>query len=312
MDATGQVTTQEWKRKKRLRLLQKLRQYRAIYIMVLPVLVYFAVFTFYPLVLGLVQSTQKERMLGTPIFIGLDNYRTIFKDVMFQRSFVNSVVLGVAGLFLGLLVSLILTLCVNEVRNTYCKRAIQTVTFLPHLFSWTVVGSMWIFVLSHNGLVNTLLENLGMERVGFFTTAGWGKPVILFTGVWKGAGYNVVLMLAAVVSIDPQIFEAARIDGATRIQQIRRLIIPQLGPTLKTLLVLGAAGILRNFDQVWVMNRPATKDSVRTLVLYIYEEGIQNLKIGKATAAATVVLVITLAISIVVRRLARYDQDASY
>ncbi|HML46738.1 MAG TPA: sugar ABC transporter permease [Clostridia bacterium] len=307
-----QTAARERKRKNRRTLYRKIKQYRAIYIMVIPVLAYFAIFTFYPLVLGLIQSFQQERLLGKPVFIGLNNYRLILADIMFRRSFRNSVIMGVTSLFLGLACSLFLTLCINEVRNLHVKRAVQTVTFLPSLFSWTVVGSMWIFVMGHNGLVNTLLANLGFARVGFFTTSGLGRPVIYFTGVWKGAGYNAVLMLAAVVTIDPQVFEAARIDGASRMQQIRRIIIPQLGPTIKTLLVLGSAGILRNFDQIWVMNRPATKDSIRSLVLYIYEEGILNLKIGRATAAATVVLVITLFISVLVRKLAKYDQDVSY
>jgi len=121
-----------------------------------------------------------------------------------------------------------------------------------------------------------------------------------------------VLLLASVVSIDPSVFEAARIDGASRMKQIRYIIIPQVWPTIKTLLVLGATGVLRNFDQVLIMNRPATKDGIRTLLLYIYEEGITKMRIGTATSAATVVLLITFIITFTTRRLARYDQDASY
>lgn len=312
MSELSHATQQEMKRRNRKSMWKKVKQYRAIYIMIAPVLIYFAVFSFYPLILGVIQSFQKERMLGTPTFIGLENYKTIFNDIIFRRSFVNSVVVGTASLLINLAVALVLTISVNEIRNTLAKSTIQTVTFLPYLFSWTVVGSMWIFVLSHNGLVNTALEALGFEKIGFFTTASMGRPIILFTNAWKQAGYYVVLMLASVVSIDPAIFEAAKIDGATRAKQIRYIIVPQIMPTIKTLLVLGATGVLRNFDQVFIMERPAIKDGIRTLLLYIYEEGIRNMKIGKATAAATVVLVTTFVISTVVRRLARYDQDASY
>ncbi len=294
------------------RFYRRLWQYKSIYAMILPVLVYFAIFSFYPMVLGIIQSFQKERMLGTPLFNGLDNYKTIFADKYFRMAFVNSVVVGTSSLLINLATATVLALCVNEVRNRYIKSAIQTVTFLPYLFSWTVVGGLWIFVLSHNGMVNTGLEALGLHKIGFFTTAAWGRPIILFTNAWKQSGYFVVLLLASVVSIDPGIFEAARIDGATRMRQIRYIILPQLLPTLKTLLVIGATGVLRNFDQVFVMERPAIKDEIRTLLLYIYEEGIKSVKVGKATAAATVVLVATFAISTVVRRLAKYDRDASY
>ncbi len=287
-------------------------QYQWIYFMLLPVFLYFAIFSFYPLALGLIQSLYKERIIGTPLFIGLNNYQEIFRDFQFRQAFVNSVYLGTVSLLINLAVAVVLAVCVNEIRRRAVKSAIQTVTFLPYLFSWTVVGGVWIYVLSATGLVNTVLGQLGIERVGFFTTAAWGRPVILFTNAWKQAGYFVVLLMASIVSIDPTIYEAARIDGATRFRQIRHIIIPQLQPTIKTLLVIGATGVLRNFDQIFILSRPAIKDDIRSLLLYIYEEGILQMRVGKATAAATVVLLATLLISTVIRRLARYDRDSGY
>lgn len=300
------------RRQHRARLKRKLWQYKSIYLMIVPVFVYFAIFTFYPLGLGLVQSFQRVRLIGAPTFIGLDNYNFVLNDPIFIRSMGNSVVVGTVSLFINLACALVLTIAINEVRNRLAKSIIQTASFLPYLFSWTVVGGMWLQILAHSGMVNNLLVSLGFDRIPFFTTAAWGRPVILFTNAWKQAGYFVVLMLASVVSIDPTIYEAARIDGASRMKQIRYIIIPQAWPTIKTLLVLGATGVLRNFDQVLIMSRPVTKDSIRTLLLYIYEEGITKMKIGTATAAATVVMVITLLITIIVRRIARYEQDASY
>lgn len=300
------------RKRSRKRLRRKIWQYKAIYLMIIPVFVYFAVFTFYPLGLGIVQSFQKVKLIGAPTFIGLSNYEFVLSDPIFILSMRNSVVVGTVSLFINLAVAIVLTIGVNEIRSRYAKSLIQTVTFLPFLFSWTVVGGMWLQILAHNGMVNNFLDAIGLARLPFFTSPAWGRPVILFTNAWKQAGYFIVLLLASVVSIDPTIYEAARIDGASRMKQIRWIIIPQVWPTVKTLLVLGATGVLRNFDQVLMMNRPATKDSIRTLLLYIYEEGITKMKIGTATAAATAVMIITLAITIVVRRLARYDQDASY
>ncbi len=312
MTAITASDRRETKKKKSRRLRRKLWQYKGIYLMILPVFVYFAVFTFYPLGLGLVQSFQKVRLIGAASFIGFENYGKVLADPIFKNSFTNSVVVGTISLFINLAVALVLTVSVNEVRRKLGKSVIQTVTFLPYLFSWTVVGGMWLLILSHNGMVNELLAKLGLERATFFTSSAWGRPVILFTNAWKQAGYFTVLLLASVVSVDPTIYEAARIDGASRMKQVRYIIIPQVWPTIKTLLVLGATGVLRNFDQVLIMSRPATKDSIRTLLLYIYEEGITKMKIGTATAAATVVMATTLIITIAVRRLARYEQDASY
>ncbi len=293
-------------------LRQRLKQYRSIYLMLVPVLLYFAVFSFYPLVLGFIQSLQKERLLGTPQFIGFGNYNTILNDFVFRQAFFNSVYIGTLSLFINLAVAVVLAVCVNEIRSKFAKSAVQTVTFLPYLFSWTVVGGVWVYVLSMGGLVNTVLAGLGLDKIGFFTVASWGRPVILFTNAWKQAGYFVVLLMASIVTIDPGIFEAARIDGASRMRQITHIILPQLGPTIKTLLVIGATAVLRNFDQVFILSRPAIKDQIRSLLLYIYEEGILQMRIGKATAAATVVLLATVLISTIVRRLARYDQDSGY
>ncbi len=293
-------------------LRRKMWQYKSIYLMIVPVFLYFAVFTFYPLGLGLVQSFQRVPLIGKATYNGIANYQQVLSDPIFIKSMTNSMLVGTVSLFINLAVALVLTISVNEVRNRFSKSLIQTATFLPYLFSWTVVGGMWLQILAHNGMVNNFLAMMGAQRLPFFTSPVWGRPVILFTNAWKQAGYFVVLMLASVVSIEPTIYEAARIDGASRFKQIRYIIIPQVWPTIKTLLVLGATGVLRNFDQVLIMNRPATKDSIRTLLLYIYEEGITKRRIGTATAAASVVMVITLVITVLVRRMARYDQDASY
>lgn len=293
-------------------LRRKMWQYKSIYLMIVPVFLYFAVFTFYPLGLGLVQSFQRVPLIGKATYNGIANYQQVLSDPIFIKSMTNSMLVGTVSLFINLAVALVLTISVNEVRNRFSKSLIQTATFLPYLFSWTVVGGMWLQILAHNGMVNNFLAMMGAQRLPFFTSPVWGRPVILFTNAWKQSGYFVVLMLASVVSIEPTIYEAARIDGASRFKQIRYIIIPQVWPTIKTLLVLGATGVLRNFDQVLIMNRPATKDSIRTLLLYIYEEGITKRRIGTATAAASVVMVITLVITVLVRRMARYDQDASY
>jgi putative aldouronate transport system permease protein len=300
------------KQQHRAWLRRKMWQYKSIYLMIVPVFLYFAVFTFYPLGLGLVQSFQRVPLIGKATYNGIANYQQVLSDPIFIKSMTNSMLVGTVSLFINLAVALVLTISVNEVRNRFSKSLIQTATFLPYLFSWTVVGGMWLQILAHNGMVNNFLAMMGAQRLPFFTSPVWGRPVILFTNAWKQAGYFVVLMLASVVSIEPTIYEAARIDGASRFKQIRYIIIPQVWPTIKTLLVLGATGVLRNFDQVLIMNRPATKDSIRTLLLYIYEEGITKRRIGTATAAASVVMVITLVITVLVRRMARYDQDASY
>lgn len=293
----------------RRRLMKKVVQYLPIYLMVLPVLLYFVVFSFYPLGLGIVQSFQKEKLIGAPEWAGLANYQEVLGDYLFRQAFANSIILGFMSLLVQLAAAIIITLSINELRHRLSRSLSQTVTFLPYLFSWTVVGGVWIYLLSSNGLVNSLITAMGGGRVGFFSDQRYARTLMVLTAAWKNAGYSVVLLMASVVSIDPTLYEAARIDGATRMKQIAHIVLPTLGPTLKTLLVLGMTGMLRGFDQYFVMGRAAIMDKIRSLLLYIYQEGILNFKVGKATAAATIVLLATMGIAYAVRRLVRYDDS---
>ena len=131
---------------------------------------------------------------------------------------------------------------------------------------------------------------------------------MIFTGAWKSAGYTAALFLAAIVSIDPTLYEAAEMDGATRLQEIGRITLPAVIPTVKVVVVLGFMGILRNFDQIYVMANSYILDRVRNLLYLIYNDGIVNFKIGPASAAATLVLLATMVLSFTIRRLIHYDQ----
>lgn len=287
---------------------QLFRRYSSIYLLIMPVLIYFAVFSFYPLVLGIVSSFQKTKLLGGATFVGLENYKAALQDKAFIQALRNSVWLGFVSTVATLSSALILAILLYEVRSKTLRKVIQTTTFLPFLFSWTVVGGIWIYLLSHRGLVNSFLNLMGQERLSFMARPGWAISIFAFTAAWKNAGYNALILIAAMMNIPPEIYEAARIDGATRMQQIRHLTLPSLWPTFRTLLLLGVTGMLRNFDQVFVMGNPAINDRVRSLMVYIFEKGITQFDVGLATAAASVVLIITFVLTQASRRLLRFDQ----
>lgn len=289
--------------------LKLIKKYKAIYFMMIPVLVYFLVFSYYPLVLGMIQSFQKNKLIGTPDFAGLSNYKAIFKNYQFRQAFVNSFVIGIGTQALTFVLSLILALSINEVRRKFTKEVMQTVTYLPNLFSWTVVGGMWVFILSSNGLVNGLRATLGFTKsIQFLAEEKYAQPIMILTGAWKSVGYYAILFMASIVSIDTSVFEAAQIDGASRIRQITSIIIPELIPTMKVIIVLCTMGLLRNFDQVFIMGNSSILDKVRTLLLFIYTEGITKFQVGTATAAATVVLIATMVVTFIVRKVIRYDE----
>lgn len=284
-------TASATRRRQRRRLMAR---YRFVYLMIIPVLIYFAVFSFYPLVLGVIQSFQKSKLIGAPEFVGLENYRFILKEKTFHQAFRNSLIMGLGSLILTLLVSVILTLGLHELRSKALRKTVQTATFLPFLFSWTVVGSIWVQILSNDGLVNGVLQALDQAAIPFMSRAKYARWIFILTAAWKGAGYNIVLLMASLIGADHSLYEAARMDGATRGQQMRHIMLPHMQGTIVTLFVLGVTGLLRNFDQPFVMGNSAILSEVRTLLYYIYDTGIRNFKVGYATAAATMVLVATV------------------
>lgn len=289
----------------------KVKRYRGIYLMLLPVLVYFLVFSYYPLVLGIINSFQKVKILGGSEFAGMDNYVNVATSSTYQQALGNSLIVGIGTFLLQFVLGLVIALLLNEVKNKVARSLIQTVTYIPYLLSWAVVGGLWITIFSPTGMINGILEMFSSgeyQPIVFMSEPAFARGIMIFTGAWKGAGYFAALFLAAIVSLDASIYEAAQIDGASRLQQIMRITLPQIKPTMKIVTVLSAMGVLRNFDQIFIMGNPSINDKVQNLLVLIYNDGILKFDVGTATAAATLVLLVTMLISFVVRKLIGYDQ----
>lgn len=299
------------KQNERKHLKDRLRRYAFIYVLLIPVLAYFLVFSYYPMGLGIFNSFREIKLLGGAQFVGFQNYESIFASPVYSQAFVNTLVVGAGSFILQFLWGLFLALCLNELRHKVTRSFYQTVSYIPNLLSWSVVGSIWITLLSPTGLVNGLLKLIqgdGYQTIVFMSERSLARSIMIFTGAWKGAGYYAALFLAAIVAIDPTLYEAASIDGASRFQQVTRITVPAVVPTIKIVTLLGVMGMLRNFDQVFVMANSSIMDKVRNLLYLIYNDGIVQFKIGPASAAACIVLLATMVISFTVRKLIRYDQ----
>ncbi|WP_378937613.1 ABC transporter permease subunit [Metabacillus herbersteinensis] len=280
--------------------------------MLIPIFLYFFVFAYYPLFRGLVISFQDFRIIGESPFIGLDNYLFILKDPEFLRVTINTFAISGGILILGFIFPIILALSLNEVINQTFKRFTQTVIYFPHLFSWVVVGGIWIYLLSPDGgLVNELLKWFGNEEaIHFLVKEDYAKSIIILTAIWKDMGYTCILYLAAIVGINPSLYEAASIDGANRWHKIRHITIPQLVPTMKIVLLLNIMGILRIFDQIFILSNPAIAREVSVFMTYTYEKGILEFQMGIASAAAFLVLLMTLLLTFITRKLIGYDEES--
>jgi len=296
------------------KLWKQVKKYKLIYAMLFPIALYFIVFSYYPLALGILNSFRKSKLIGPPEFVGLDNYKEVLSNPLYLNALENTVVVGLFTFIVQFAFGLLIALSLNEVRIKFVKSAIQSVTYLPNLLSWAIVGGMWITILSPSGMVNAIRQIMygdGINPIIYMSEPKFARTIMVLTGAWKGAGYFAVLFIAAIVSINQSIYESARIDGASRFKQIVYITIPSLVSTMKVIVVLGSMSILRNFDQIFVMGNSMIYDKVRNLLYLIYTDGIVNFKVGLATAAATIVLIATFLLSTFVRKLTRYDETYS-
>ncbi|MDP3178369.1 MAG: ABC transporter permease subunit [Spirochaetaceae bacterium] len=276
--------------------------------MFLPIALYFALFSYYPFFKGIAMSFQANRLIGKKPFVGFSNYAEVLADPDFARAILNSLVIGLADMVLYFGVSLFLALCIWELGNK-AKRATQTVSYLPYLFSWSVIAGIWILIFDQKGIVNALLGLFGAKSVFFLAESDLAKPLIIAMGVWRSAGYFALLFIVAITGIDPALYEAAQIDGASRLTQIRRITLPALRGAMKVVAVLLTMGVLTHFDEMFVMQNPVNKTRISTLLVYVFEMGIVKFKAGFATAGATLVMAGTLAIVAIVRKAVKYDES---
>ena len=290
---------------------RRIRKSRFFYLMLFPIAIYFVLFNYYPLTLGIYSSFHNIRLLGGMQFTGLTNYTGIVQHPLYRQAFGNTLAVGIFTFILQFVWGLTIALLLNEIKKKTIKSAIQSVTYLPYLLSWSVVGGIWILALAPSGFINGFLELINGEnfrRVVFMAEPSYARFIMVFTGAWKGAGYFAVLFLAAIVGMDPNIYEAAAIDGASRLRQMFSITLPCIVPTMKVVAMLSVMALLRNFDQIFVMMNASISDKVKNLLVLIYEQGIIQFNVGTATAAATVVLAATLLITSVVRKILKYDE----
>jgi len=281
--------------------IRQMKIHTVLYVMMVPVIAYFAVFVYYPLYEGVNASFQQFSLLGDRPYIGWENYATVLDDPRFWQVLRNTLLIGGGILVLGFLPPIIIAVALNELSQAIFKKFAQTVVYLPHLFSWVVIGGMWIYLLlPRGGLVNELLDLINVGPIRFLTNTTWARSMMVVLPIWKDMGYAAIIYLASITTISPSLYEAARIDGASRLQQMYQITIPLLKPTMKVVLMLNVLGLLRIFDQIYVMQNAVVKRKVDVLMTYVYDTGILQYEVGYASAVSVMVLVATLILTAIV------------
>jgi ABC-type polysaccharide transport system permease subunit len=272
--------------------------------MALPAVVAILLFGYAPLrglVVAFLDFSPVRGFAGSE-WIGLDNFRTAFANPFFQTALRNTLALNLAKLAVGFPSAIILALLLNEVRVSWFKRLVQTATILPYFISWVVAATVFRNLLSPEGLINQILvTTFGEQSISFLSRPDIFPIVIVLQDTWKYCGFFAVLYLAAITTIDPTLYEAAMVDGASRWQQTRHITLPGIRPTMVTLFVLLTGWIIQGgFEQILVMYNTsvfATGDILETFTLRL---ALQQSKYGLATAVGLFQTIISLLLVVLV------------
>ncbi|MFI3212557.1 MAG: ABC transporter permease subunit [Eubacteriales bacterium] len=256
----------------------KLKNQWQYHLMLVPGIIVILIFSYIPLY-GLIMAFQKYNpALGfSSPMVGLANFEYIFNQPNFVRTIWNTFYMSIAKLVLGIVVPVTVAIMLNELKNKRVKKIYQTLVYLPNFLSWVILAGVMIDICSADGLINQCLLAVGVGPINFLGNAKIFPWTMIISDVWKGFGFGTVVYLAALTGIDPELYEAAMIDGATRFQQIKRITIPQLLPTVILMTVLALGNVLNNgFDQIYNMYSPAVYESGDIIDTYVFRLGIEQ------------------------------------
>jgi putative aldouronate transport system permease protein len=273
------------------RFCHDLVQHRTLWLMILPTLIFFLIFSYLPMTGIYFAFTEYKFQLGyfgSP-FVGLKNFEFLFKSGILGSLTVNTVLYNLAFIFFQNLCQVVCAIFLNDLRSRRFVRITQTLIFLPYFISMVLVGVFAYNLLNiDNGILNTLFRSFGMESFNFYMTPGVWPLIIIFAHVWKGLGYGTVIYLSSLTSINPEYYETARIDGATKWQQIRYITLPMLMPTIALLMMFSLGGIMKGQFELFyqLVGRNGVLYAATDIIdTYVYRSLMVNFNIGMGTAA---------------------------
>ena len=269
------------------RLKQAAGSQRAYHLMMAPGMLFLLIFSYIPMA-GILMAFQDYKpskgLTGSP-FVGLEHFRYMLELPDIAQVIGNTLTIALGKILLGTLMAIAFSIMLNEIRMKRVKRWVQTIVYLPHFLSWVVLASVVVNLFNLDGSVNQFLESLGLERINFLGSNRWFQPLIIGTDVWKEFGYNSVVYLAAITSIDPGLHEAAAMDGATWWKRVIHITLPGMMPIILLMAAMNLTSILSaGFDQIYNLYTPLVYQSGDILDTYVYRIGLIGRQYSFATA----------------------------
>ena len=266
--------------------------------MIVPGFLLFLIFCYFPMY-GIVMAFQSFKpslgFFASP-YVGLKHFVRLFNDPYFLTTMKNTVILGFYSLIIGFPAPIVLALLFNEIKHTAFKRVMQTISYMPYFLSTVIVIGIIRDMLSVNdGVINQLLAAVGIGKIDFFTSPEWFRTIYIGSGLWQGIGFSTIIYLAAITGVNPEIYESATIDGATRLKQSIYITIPSILPTIMILFIFAVGGILGNdFQKILLIYNPSTYSTSDVISTYVYRSGIEGASQSYSAAVGLFMSVLSL------------------
>ena len=287
-------------------LLTRMYKYRYMYVMYLPVFLVFLVFNYIPMVGVLLAFTKYSPISQEITWVGLKNFQNLFASDIFWRAFKNTLIISSVNIVLSITTCVGLALLIDEIRTVWFRKAVQSILYIPHFISWVVVASIFTMILSpQGGLINGAIEAFGGAPIYFLANTSWWRICLWVIDRWKGIGWGTIIYIAALTAVDPELHEAATIDGANRVQRIWHITLPAIAPTILVVFIMDIAKILNIFESVWVLQNDAVLAVSDVIGTYVYRIGITGAQYGPSTAAGLFKSLIAVVLVTIANRISR-------
>ncbi|MGP0583402.1 ABC transporter permease [Paenibacillus timonensis] len=290
-------------------LRKRLWRNKWLYLMLLPGVLYFIIFKYFPMY-GLIISFQDYKpydgIQGSE-WVGLEHFRRLFTEPDFMVILKNTVILFALNLFIYFPVPIILALMLNELRGHFFKRLFQTFVYLPHFMSWVIIVSItYVMVTMDGGIINELLVYFGLEKINFLLNPEWFRPMYILQVIWREAGWGTIIYLAGMAAIDPGLYEAARMDGAGRMRQVWHITLPSIRGVIITLFILKIGHVLDlGFEHVYLLLNSMNRQVAEIIDTYVYTAGLRQGQYSYSTAIGFFKSVIGLILVMLVNKLSK-------
>ena len=296
-------------------VLRNIQKYPVLYLMALPVLAYFVIFHYFPMygaLMAFERYVPTRGILGSK-WIGLKNFQLFFQDVYCWRVIRNTFLINLYGLLFGFPVPILFALLLNEVKCAPFKKTAQTITYMPHFISTVVVCGLVVDFVDSSGVITTALAKLtGGPAVNLLANPRYFRPVYTVMNIWKEFGWGSIIYFAALSGVDPQLYEAASMDGAGRFQQMIHVSFPAILPTIVTLLVLRLGRMMSTgYEDIILLYQPITYETADVISSYVYRRGLQEFDYGYSAAVGLFNSVINLVFILTANAVSRRVNETS-